>query len=150
MKTLTEFQNEVLTPIRKERDEKMAITYAKEHTIKKAYMDVRNQLTLDRVEFERQQARERDAFVKEQERKLREFFCKQKIERDAAYDTWHRGCCEVKIARRSIHEQYQDKFGLALSEYNKERVAAGTPPLIYQRSSEEIVEQNLTSESKNE
>ena len=131
MRTLTEFQNEVLTPLRKDRDQKMQATYDEEHAIKKHYAEVKNQLFEERAAFERQQAEEHKAFLREQGIKLKSFLCKQKEASGKAYDTWHEGCCKVKIQRRSIQEGYQDQFGLAVSEYNKERIAAGTPPIDY-------------------
>ena len=149
MRTLIEFQNEVLTPLREERDKKMAATYAKEHDVKKTYMDIKNQYSLEQIAFERQQKKELDDFTAEQERKFREFCIKAKAAKGKAYDAWYQGCCEVKIQRRSIHETYQNQFALAISEYNKERVAAGTPPLVFHYPGQTLEEVSQESNGDN-
>lgn len=131
MRTLIQFQQEVLAPIRKARNEKIADTYDKEREAKKLYSETRAGLTEDRIFFERKQKRELDTFIKEQQRELSAFNSKQQVMRGASYDLYHHTISKIKQARRDANELYNDQLGLAFAEYNKQRVASGNQPLVF-------------------
>lgn len=131
MRTVTEFQKDVLAPLRKERDEKMSATYDRESTIRKAYMNEREAMAQEKIAFLKKQKEEMKAFNKQQAFDLDTFNTGLRIRKDTAFDIFHKGIYTVKQERRTINETYQDKLGEAFARYNKERMAAGDPPVDY-------------------
>lgn len=52
-------------------------------------------------------------------------------ERTDAHAQYQKASHDSKVANRKANEEYMDKLGIAFTEYNKERVAAGEQPVSY-------------------
>ncbi len=139
MRTLLEFQNEVLAPLRKERDEKMTANYQKMSEAESAAAKARKQCDEDRREFLKKQSAERQAFENQLEARRTEIYLELS-----------RAMGQVKIERRNINEDYNNKLCLACSEYNKDRVAAGEAPLIFFPKKALEKKEESTDEEENE
>lgn len=131
MRTVTEFQKDVLAPLRKERDEKMMATYDRENAIKEAYARERSILVEEKIAFLKKQKDDLEAFKKQQNFDLGTFCNEARTRKSNAFDIYHKGIYTVKQDRRTINETYQDRLGEAFARYNKERTAAGEYPVDY-------------------
>lgn len=120
MRTLQEFQNEVLAPLRKERDEKMNTNYQKVTDASLAAAKAREQCDADKRDFLKKQRAEREIFEGQLEARRAEIFLNHT-----------KAVNRAKIERRNINEDYNNQVHLACAEYNKDRVAAGEAPLVY-------------------
>lgn len=120
MRTLQEFQNEVLAPLRKERDEKMNTNYQKVTDASLAAAKAREQCDADKRDFLKKQRAEREVFEGQLEARRAEIFLNHT-----------KAVNQAKIERRNINEDYNNQVHLACAEYNKDRVAAGEVPLMY-------------------
>ena len=69
MRTLQEFQSDVLTPLRKERDEKMMATYEHISSLKSQYQREVNERQEEKIAFMKEQKEALKAFLKQQDRK---------------------------------------------------------------------------------
>lgn len=127
MRTLEQFQTEVLAQLRKERDEKFAATYDNEAKVEAEAENARNQLANEKRDFLHKQAVERHAFEEEQAAK-----------RQQIHIAYYSGRASIKHLRRAINEEYADQFGRVFQQYNQERMEAGESPIIYQKDGKAI------------
>lgn len=131
MRTLQEFQSDVLSPLRKERDEKMMATYDRESSLKAQYQRESRERQEDKIAFMKDQKAALKAFLKQQAFDLGTFNAKLATRKTNSFNIFHSGLAHVKQDRRTINETYQDKIGVAFARYNKERMAAGEVPVTY-------------------
>ena len=137
MRTLQEFQSDVLTPLRKERDEKMMATYDHISSLKSQYQREGNERQEEKIAFMKEQKEALKAFLKQQAFDLGAFNAKLAIRKTNSFNIFSNGMARIKQERRAINETYQDKIGLAFSRYNKERMAAGEAPVFYDKMDSE-------------
>lgn len=137
MRTLQEFQSDVLTPLRKERDEKMMATYDHISSLKSQYQREGNERQEEKIAFMKEQKEALKAFQKQQAFDLGIFNAKLATRKTNSFNLFSNGMARIKQERRTINETYQDKIGLAFARYNKERMAAGEAPVFYDRMDSE-------------
>lgn len=137
MRTLEQFQTEVLAQLRKERDDKFAATYNDEAKVEAEAENARNQLDNEKREFLHKQAEERHAFEEE-----------QAVKRQQIHIAYCSGRASIKRLRRAINEEYADQFGRVFQQYNQERKEAGELPIVYQKGGKaiEVKEQDSQQE----
>lgn len=133
MRTAEQFQQDVLAPIRKERDEKMMATYDRENSLKANYQRETNEIREDKIAFCKRQKEELKAFQKQQVFDMGIFNNGLGTRKTNAFNIYHKGMYQVKQDRRTIQETFQDKIGAAYARYNKERMEAGEAPVVYDR-----------------
>lgn len=142
MRTLEQFQKEVLAPLRKERDDKQD-----------AAREIRSKAAADYMEAKKVISEKEHAFKELQEQALEAFQRQQLIDRKAykllltaeradACAKYDKARHDEKIAKRRANEEYMDKVGIAFAEYNKERVAAGEQPVYYDNRREMSAEEH--------
>lgn len=141
MRTLEQFQKEVLAQLRKERDDKFAATYDNEAKVTAEAENARNQLDNEKRDFLHKQAEERHAFEEEQAAK-----------RQQIHLAYYSGRALIKRLRRAINEEYADQFGRVFQQYNQERMKAGELPIVYQKGGKaiEVKKQENQQESAEE
>lgn len=142
MRTLEQFQKEVLAPLRKERDDKQ-----------EAAREIRSKAAADYMQAKKEITEKEHSFAKVQEEALQIFTRQQLIDRKAyhllltaertdACAKYDKAKHDEKIAKRRANEEYMDKVGIAFAEYNKERVAAGEQPVYYDNRREMSAEEH--------
>nr|DAW39896.1 MAG TPA: hypothetical protein [Caudoviricetes sp.] len=142
MRTLEQFQKEVLAPLRKERDDKQ-----------EAAREIRSKAAADYMQAKKEITEKEQSFTKVQEEALQIFTSQQLIDRKAyhllltaertdACAKYDKAKHDEKIAKRRANEEYMDKVGIAFAEYNKERVAAGEQPVYYDNRREMSAEEH--------
>jgi hypothetical protein len=140
MRTLKQFQDEVLRPLREERDRKFMENYKKESEARTNYFNVKAYVEEEKREMVARHSEELLA-VKErlaQERHSAELeWQKRKAQ---ACDACRTICAEVKAARRTANETYNDGLSRACSEYNRERIAEGAPALKFDEAMRVVTE----------
>lgn len=132
MRTLQDFQSDVLVPLRKERDEKMMATYDRESSLKAQYQREGSERQEDKIAFMKDQKAALKAFIKQQAFDLGIFNAKLATRKTNSFNIFRSGLAHIKQDRRTINETYQDKIGVAFARYNKERMAAGEAPVAYE------------------
>ena len=141
MRTLEEFQKEVLTPLRNERDKKHEVALKIKTDGGEAFAKRKKELLDKEVEFKERQKSSLKEFLGKQTLEKKSFFVQQDADRAEAHEKYQKAKHEYKIAKRRTNEEYMDKLAIAYAEYNKERVAAGEQPVYYdnrrEKSSEE-------------
>ena len=141
MRTLEEFQKEVLTPLRNERDKKHEVALKIKTDGGEAFAKRKKELLDKEVEFKERQKSSLKEFLGKQTLEKKSFFVQQDADRAEAHEKYQKATHEYKIAKRRTNEEYMDKLAIAYAEYNKERVAAGEQPVYYdnrrEKSSEE-------------
>ena len=141
MRTLEEFQKEVLAPLRKERDDKQ-----------EAAREIRSKAAADYMQAKKEITEKEQSFAKVQEEALQIFTRQQLIDRKAyhllltaertdACAKYDKAKHDEKIAKRRANEEYMEKVGIAFAEYNKDRVSAGEHPIYYEKSREILAEE---------
>lgn len=132
MRTVEQFQQDVLAPLRKERDEKMMATYDRENSLKANYQREHNSISEDKIAFMKVQKEELKAFQKQQAFDLGTFNVGLGTRKTNAYNIFKKGIAQVKQDRRTINENFQDKIGVAFARYNEERIKVGEAPVVYE------------------
>lgn len=132
MRTLQEFQSDVLSPLRKERDEKMMATYDRMSSLKSQYQRKGSERQEDKIAFMKEQKEALKAFQKQQAFDLGVFNAGLATRKTNSFNIFSNGMARIKQERRTINETYQDKISLAFARYNKERMAAGEAPVAYE------------------
>ena len=145
MRTLQEFQSDVLTPLRKERDEKMMATYDRESSLKAQYQRESCERQEDKIAFMKDQKAALKVFIKQQAFDLGTFNAKLATRKTNSFNLFSNGMARIKQERRTISETYQDKIGLAFARYNKERMAAGEAPVAYEGVKNDKLEMTKTN-----
>lgn len=131
MRTLEEFQKEVLAPLRKERDKKHEVALKIKTDGGEAFAKRKKELLDKEVEFKERQKSCLKEFLGKQTLEKKSFFVQQDADRAEAHAQYQKATQDYKIAKRRANEEYMDKIGIAYAEYNKERVAAGEQPVYY-------------------
>lgn len=141
MRTLEEFQKEVLVPLRKERDNKYETALKIKTDGGDEFMKRKKEIMEKEHEFKEHQKSCLKEFLGNQTMEKKSFFVKQDADRTDAHAQYQKAIQDYKIAKRRANEEYMDKLAIAYAEYNKERVAAGEQPVYYanrrERSAEE-------------
>ena len=130
MRTLEEFQKEVLAPLRKERDKKHEVAL-------KIKTDGGEAFAKRKKELQKSSLKE---FLGKQTLGKKSFFVQQDADRSEAHAKYQKAIQDYKIAKRRANEEFMDKLAIAYAEYNKERVAAGEQPVYYDNRREKSAE----------
>lgn len=142
MRTLEEFQKEVLVPLREERDKKHAAALEIKTKAGAEFMKRKKDLLNKEVEFKEHQKSCLKEFLSKQTLEKKAFFVLQDAERTDAHAQYQKASHDSKVANRRANEEYMDKLGIAFAEYNKERVAAGEQPVYYDNRREKSAEEH--------
>lgn len=142
MRTLEEFQKEVLAPLRKERDEKHEVALKIKTDGGEAFAECKKELLDKEVEFKERQKSSLKEFLGKQTLEKKSFFIQQKADRAEAHAKYQKACHDYKVAKRRANEEFMDKLAIAYAEYNKERVAAGEQPVYYANRREKSAEEH--------
>ena len=144
MRTLEEFQKEVLAPLRKERDKKHEVALKIKTDGGEAFAKRKKELLNKEVEFKEHQKSCLKEFLSKQNLEKKAFFVLQDAERADAHAQYQKATQDYKIAKRRANEEFMDKVAIAYAEYNKERVAAGEQPVYYDNRREKSAEKHKT------
>ena len=118
MRTLKQFQDEVLAPLRKEREDKIEKkTNEQSQQLAKLNREL-DSLRNELLEFKLKQASSLAAFRNKQTAKRKEI-------NEQIFALRY----QIKHSRVLINEEHQNKLGLAFAEYNRERREAGFLPI---------------------
>lgn len=142
MRTLEEFQKEVLAPLREERDKKYEVALEIKAKAGAEFMNRKKELLNKEVEFKERQKSSLKEFLGKQTLEKKSFFVQQRAERADAHAQYQKATQDYKIAKRRANEEFMDKLAIAYAEYNKERVAAGEQPVYYDNRREKSVEEH--------
>ena len=149
MRTLEQFQKEVLAPLRKERDDKHAEALKIKTDGGAAFAKRKKEIVEKVGEFKAHQKSCLKEFLSKQTLEKKAFFVLQDAERTDAYAQYQKATQDYKIAKRRANEEFMDKIGIAYAEYNKERVAAGEQPVYYDNRREKSVEEHKAGYQEN-
>ena len=142
MRTLEEFQKEVLAPLRKERDEKYEVALKIKTDGGEAFAKRKKELLDKEVEFKERQKSSLKEFIGKQTLEKKSFFVQQDADRAEAHAQYQKATQDYKIAKRRANEEFMDKLAIAYAEYNKERVAAGEQPVYYDNRREKSADEH--------
>ena len=142
MRTLEEFQKEVLVPLRKERDKKYEVALKIKTDGGEAFAKRKKELLNKEVEFKERQKSSLKEFIGKQTLEKKSFFVQQDADRAEAHAQYQKATQDYKIAKRRANEEFMDKLAIAYAEYNKERVAAGEQPVYYDNRREKSAEEH--------
>ena len=142
MRTLEEFQKEVLAPLRKERDKKYEVALKIKTDGGDAFAKRKKELLNKEVEFKERQKSSLKEFIGKQTLEKKSFFVQQDADRAEAHAQYQKATQDYKIAKRRANEEFMDKLAIAYAEYNKERVAAGEQPVYYDNRREKSAEKH--------
>ena len=142
MRTLEEFQKEVLAPLRKERDKKHEVALKIKTDGGDAFAKRKKELLNKEVEFKEHQKSCLKEFLSKQTLEKKAFFVQQSADRAEAHAQYQKATQDYKIAKRRANEEFMDKVAIAYAEYNKERVAAGEQPVYYNNRREKPAEKH--------
>ena len=131
MRTLEEFQKEVLAPLREERDKKQAAALEIKTKAGAEFMKRKKDIMEKESEFKAHQKSCLKEFLGKQTLEKKSFFILMDADRADAHAQYQKATQDYKIAKRRANEEFMDKLGIAYAEYNKERVAAGEQPVYY-------------------
>ena len=149
MRTLEEFQKEVLAPLRKERDKKHEVALEIKGKAGAEFMNRKKELLNKEVEFKERQKSSLKEFLGKQTLEKKSFFVQQRAERADAHAQYQKATQDYKIAKRRANEEFMDKLAIAYAEYNKERVAAGEQPIYYDNRREKPAEKHEAGYDEN-
>lgn len=142
MRTLEEFQKEVLAPLREERDKKYEVALEIKAKAGAEFMNRKKELLNKEFEFKEHQKSCLKEFLSKQTLEKKAFFVLQDAERADAHAQYQKATQDYKIAKRRANEEFMDKVAIAYAEYNKERVAAGEQPVYYDNRREKSVDEH--------
>lgn len=142
MRTLEEFQKEVLAPLREERDKKHEVALKIKTDGGDAFAKRKKELLNKEVEFKERQKSSLKEFLSKQTLEKKSFFVQQDADRADAHAQYQKATQQYKIAKRRANEEFMDKVAIAYAEYNKERVAAGEQPVYYDNRREKPAEEH--------
>lgn len=140
MRTLEEFQKQVLAPLRKERDDKHAAALKIKTDGGAVFAKRKKELLEKEGEFKNHQKSCLKEFLGKQMMEKKAFFILQDAERADAHAQYLKANQDYKAAKRRANEEYMDKLAVVFAEYNKDRVAAGEQPVYYDKRHEESAE----------
>lgn len=142
MRTLEEFQKEVLAPLREERDKKYEVALEIKAKAGAEFMNCKKELLNKEVELKERQKSSLKEFLGKQTLEKKSFFVQQRAERADAHAQYQKATQDYKITKRRANEEFMDKVAIAYAEYNKERVAAGEQPVYYDNRREKPAEEH--------
>ena len=142
MRTLEEFQKEVLVPLREERDKKHEVALKIKTKAGAEFMKRKKDIMEKESEFKAHQKSCLKEFLSKQTLEKKAFFVLQDAERADAHAQYQKATQDYKIAKRRANEEFMDKLAIAYAEYNKERVAAGEQPVYYDNRREKSVDEH--------
>ena len=142
MRTLEEFQKEVLAPLREERDKKYEVALEIKAKAGAEFMNRKKELLNREVDFKERQKSSLKEFLGKQTLEKKSFFVQQRAERADAHPQYQKATQDYKIAKRRANEEFMDKVAIAYAEYNKERVSAGEQPVYYDNRREKSAEKH--------
>lgn len=142
MRTLEEFQKEVLAPLREERDKKHEVALKIKAKAGAEFMKRKKDLLNKEVEFKEHQKSCLKEFLGKQTLEKKSFFVQQDADRAEAHAQYQKATQDYKIAKRRANEEFMDKVAIAYAKYNKERVAAGEQPVYYDNRREKPAEEH--------
>lgn len=148
MRTLEQFQKEVLAPLRKERDDKHSAALKIKTDGGAAFAKCKKEIVEKEREFKEHQKSCLKEFLSKQTLEKKSFFVLQDAERADAHAQYQKATQDYKIAKRRANEEYMDKLAIAFAEYNKERVAAGEQPVYYDNRREMSAEERKAGYSE--
>ena len=149
MRTLEEFQKEVLAPLREERDKKYEVALEIKAKAGAEFMNRKKELLNKEFEFKECQKSSLKEFLGKQTLEKKSFFVQQRAERADAHAQYQKATQDYKIAKRRANEEFMDKLAIAYAEYNKERVAAGEQPVYYDNRREKPAEKHEAGYDEN-
>ena len=142
MRTLEEFQKEVLAPLREERDKKHSEALKIKTSAGAAFAKRKKDIMEKESEFKAHQKSCLKEFLSKQTLEKKSFFVQQDADRTDAHAQYQKATQDYKIAKRRANEEFMDKLAIAYAEYNKERVAAGEQPVYYDNRREKSAEKH--------
>lgn len=140
MRTLEEFQKEVLAPLRKERDDQQDAALEIKTKAGAEFMKRKKEIMEKEKDFKDKQKSCLKEFLGKQTLEKKSFFVQQDADRSEAHAKYQKAIQDYKIAKRRANEEFTDKLAIAYAEYNKERVAAGEQPVYYDNRREKSAE----------
>lgn len=149
MRTLEEFQKEVLAPLRKERDNKHETALKIKTDGGLSFMKRKKEIMEKMHEFKEHQKSCLKEFLGKQTMEKKSFFVKQDAEHIDAHALYQKAIQDYKIAQRRANEEYMDKLAIAFAQYNKERVAAGEQPVYYGNRREILAKERKAGYNEN-
>lgn len=141
MRTLEQFQKEVLAPLRKERNDKQKTALEIKTKAGAEFMKHKKDIMEKEVEFKAHQKACLKEFLSKQTLEKKSFFVLMDAERTDAHTQYQKAAHESKVANRRANEEYMDKVGIAFAQYNEERVSSGEQPVYYEKSREILAEE---------
>ena len=148
MRTLEEFQKEILAPLRKERNDKQEAALEIKTKAGAEFMKRKKDIIEKEVEFKAHQKACLKEFLSKQTLEKKSFFVLMDAERTDAHAQYQKAAHDSKVANRRANEEYMDKVGIAFAQYNKERVSAGEQPVYYEKSREILAEERKAGYSE--
>lgn len=131
MRTLEEFQKEVLAPLRKERDDKQDAALEIKNKAGVEFMKRKKDIMEEEKDFKEHQKACLKEFLSKQTLEKKSFFVLMDAERSDASAQYQKALHDFEVVNRRANEEYMDKIGIAFAGYNKERVAGGEQPVCY-------------------
>lgn len=150
MRTLEQFQKEVLAPLRKERNEKQEAALEIKTKAGAEFMKRKKDIMEKEKEFKEHQKACLKEFLSKQTLEKKSFFVLMDAERTDAHAQYQKAAHNSKVANRRANEEYMDKVGIAFTEYNKERASAGEQPIYYEKSREILAEVRKAGYNEND
>lgn len=150
MRTLEQFQKEVLAPLRKERDDKQKAALEIKTKAGAEFMKRKKDIMEKEKEFKEHQKACLKEFLSKQTLEKKSFFVLMDAERTDAHAQYQKAAHNSKVANRRANEEYMDKVGIAFTEYNKERASAGEQPIYYEKSREILAEERKAGYNEND
>lgn len=148
MRTLEEFQKEVLAPLRKERDDKQDAAREARSNAAAEYMQAKKKIEENLLAFKELQEQVLEAFIHQQLIDRKAYKLLLTAERTDACAKYDKAKHDEKIAKRRANEEYMDKVGVAFARYNNDRVTAGEQPIYYEKSREILAEERKAGYSE--
>lgn len=149
MRTLEEFQKQVLAPLRKERDDKQDAAREARSNAAAEYMQAKKKIEEKEHAFKKLQEQVLEAFIHQQLIDRKAYKLLLTAERTDACAKYDKAKHDEKIAKRRANEEYMDKVGVAFARYNNDRVTAGEQPIYYEKSREILAEERKAGYSEN-
>lgn len=149
MRTLEEFQKEVLAPLRKERDDKQDAAREARSNAAAEYMLAKKKIQEKEHAFKELQEQVLEAFIHQQLIDRQAYKLLLTAERTDACAKYDKAKHDEKIAKRRANEEYMDKVGVVFASYNNDRVTAGEQPIYYEKSREILAEERKAGYSEN-
>lgn len=148
MRTLEQFQKEVLAPLRKEREDKQNAAAQARVKASEELSKRKQEIQMKEHEFKVAQEQETKEFANKQALERKAFKMLLIAERADAHAQYQKAHYDCKTANRRANEEYMDKIGIAFAQYNKERVSAGEQPVYYEKSREILAEERKAGYSE--